>query len=170
MSFGFQIFIYKVVLTVTWQKALRTAHIGPQGRSKHGGTKLGGEIELIWERDCFFVVSAFKMEEFITCRSWYQWAIELADQVFSHFPHPLLPALTNAKFSQHLHFLNETTHKGRFKKTFRQKLPGCLSIASYAHWRENAKAIWNVQAFSSEKRGKSKAEVQGKLCWRSNGF
>lgn len=36
-------------------------------------------------------------------------------------------------------------------------------MISYAHWRENAKAIWNVQALRSQKRGKSQAEVQGKL-------
>jgi len=40
MSFDFQIFIYKVVLTVvTLQKALRTVYTGPQGGSKHEENK-----------------------------------------------------------------------------------------------------------------------------------
>lgn len=29
------------------KNAIRAAHTGPQGRSRHKGTKLGGEIELI---------------------------------------------------------------------------------------------------------------------------
>lgn len=42
MSFDFQVFIYKVVLTVvTLQKVLRTVYTGPQDRSKHEGNKVG---------------------------------------------------------------------------------------------------------------------------------
>lgn len=63
MSSDFQIFIYRVVLSVvTWQKAVRTAHTGPQSRSAHEGAELGGELELIWERENFFVVSALRWD------------------------------------------------------------------------------------------------------------